>query len=169
MTKTLLSLIALSFISGSFIILPTAHAGEVKVTWKEPNKYRDIYAGTEGKKRFRANVFRELEKHLSNLVEVLPSTQTLEVEVTDVDLAGDVHYGGQREIRLIREIHYPRIKLSFKLLTAEKMLITSGSENLKNMNFMSSTRLKYRNKFLGYEKQLLDDWFNNVFTLYIEK
>ncbi len=164
MKKQLLTLLIFSGLCGTIFGITSAHAADVKVTWTEPGKYRDIYSGNQGKKRFRENTFKELEKHLLKLAKVLPESQLLEIEVLDVDLAGDVHAGGMHNIRVIKEIYSPRIKFSYKLINADKAVIHSDNVNLKDMNFMMGNSSKYRNKSLGYEKELLDDWFDSTFS-----
>jgi len=42
-------------------------------------------------------------------------------------------------------------------------VIKSDDVVVKDMNFMSGSSLKYRNKSLGYEKKMLDEWFNETF------
>jgi len=36
--------------------------------------------------------------------------------------------------------------------------------DLKDMNFLMHSNLKYRNTFLGYEFQMLDKWFHTSFV-----
>jgi len=169
MSKSLLTLLTVSLLCGTFLGLASVQAADVNVTWKSPEKYRDIYPGTQGKKRFRESTFKTLENHLLKLAKALPESQTLTIEVTDVDLAGDVHSSGLRQIRVIKDLYFPRIKFSFQLTNAEKETIQSGHVNLKDMNFMIRSRLRYKNKTLGYEKQLLDGWFKDAFTDDINK
>jgi len=169
MNKFLLTLSVSLVMFTTTFALSSAQAAEVKVTWSNIEKYRDIYAGTESKKRFRKKVFKSIEKHLLKLAQSLPESQLLEIEVTDVDLAGDVHASGIQQIRVIKDLYFPRIKFSFKLLDAKQAIILSENIDLKDMNFMMSRSLKYRNNVLGYEKQLLDDWFNETFQAHIEK
>jgi hypothetical protein len=167
MIKRILILLTVSVLSGTIFWGSSAHAADVKVTWTEPSKYRDIHSGSQGKKRFRENTFKELEKHLLKLAKALPEPQLLEIEVLDVDLAGDVHVGGMRDIRVVKEIYSPRIKLSYKLINADKAIIHSDSVNLKDMNFMMGNSSRYRNKSLGYEKKMLDDWFKGTFVDFV--
>jgi hypothetical protein len=169
MTKVLSILLSISVFSGTLFVQPFVEAANVEVTWTAPEKYRDIYSGNEGRKSFRKKVFRKLEQHISKLAEALPESQLLEIEITDVDLAGDVHMGGINQIRVIKGIYFPRINLKFKLTDANKSIIHTGKEKLKDMNFMMSVSLRYRNKTFGYEKQLLDDWFENEFANYVMK
>jgi hypothetical protein len=167
MIKPILTLLIVSGLCGTIFGTNTAQAADVKVTWTEPSKYRDIYSGNQGKKRFRESTFKELKKHLLKLAKVLPESQTLEIEVTDVDLAGDVHAGGMHDIRVIKEIYFPRIKFSYKLINEEQAIIHSGNVNIKDMNFMMGNNSRYRNKSLGYEKKLLDDWFKDEFVDFV--
>jgi hypothetical protein len=169
MIKQLLTLLTVLVLGSMIIALPTAHAAKVNVTWIEPSKYRDIDAGMEGRKRFRENMFSEFEKHFSKLAKALPENQTLDIEVTDVDLAGDVHAGGMNQIRIIKDFYFPRMKFSFKLINADETIIHSDTVNLKNMNFMVGSSLRYRNQALDHEKQLLDDWFKDTFKNNVEK
>jgi hypothetical protein len=169
MIKPLLTLLSVSVLCGPVLGLPSAQAADIKVTWTNPDKYRDIHSGRDGKKRFRESTFRELEMHLSKLAKALPESQILDIEISDLDLAGDVHGGGIRDRRVKKDIYFPRIKFSFKLINPEQAIIHSGNVNLKGMNFMMGGRLRYKNKTLGYEKQLLDEWFKGSFSGYVKK
>jgi len=169
MTKSLKILIAVSVLYGAVFLQPVAEAANVNVTWKNPDKYRDIHAGNSSKNHFRKTTFKDLEKHLSKLAEGLPANQTLEIEVTDIDLAGDVHLGGVHQMRVVKDIYYPRFKFQFKLLAADDSVILTKEENIKNVGFMINHHLKYRNKSLGFEKQLLDEWFQGAFENYVMK
>ncbi|MFB0982154.1 MAG: DUF3016 domain-containing protein [Alteromonadaceae bacterium] len=37
------------------------------------------------------------------------------------------------------------------------------------MNFMTGNSLRYKSKSLGYEKKLLDDWFEDDFINFVMK
>jgi len=67
-------------------------------------------------------------------------------------------------IRVIRDIYIPRMKFSYQLLNADKSVIDSAEVDLKDMTFMVSTPSRYKNKSLGYEKHMLDEWFKDTFT-----
>ena len=167
MIKPILTLLIVSGLCGTIFGTSTAQAADVKVTWTEPSKYRDIYSGNQGKKRFRESTFKELEKHFVKLAKALSESQLLEIEVTDIDLAGDVHASGMRDIRVVKDLYFPRMAFSFKLTNAEHVTIHSDTVDLKDMNFMMGTRSRYRNKALGYEKKLLDDWFKDEFVDFV--
>ncbi|MFT4724785.1 MAG: hypothetical protein ACI9YP_001186, partial [Colwellia sp.] len=67
MIKPLFTLLTALILSSMIFTIPTVQAAKVNITWTEPDKYRDIDSGTEGRKRFRENMFNEFEKHLSKL------------------------------------------------------------------------------------------------------
>jgi hypothetical protein len=154
----------------SFLSSPNAFAASSEVTWTDYKSYRDIDSGNEGRKQFRERTFKDLEKHFAKLAETLPAGQTLKIDVTDVDLAGDTHAAGIHRTRIIKNIYSPRMNFSYQLLDADGQEIQSAEVVVKDMNFMSGNSLKYRNKSLGYEKKMLDDWFEETFkALIIEK
>ncbi len=169
MTKSLQILLAVTVLYGAVFLQPVAEAAEVKVTWTNPDEYRDIHAGNGSKKHFRKSTFKDLEKHMSKLAKGLPENQTLEIEVTNIDLAGDVRIGGVKQLRIIKDIYYPRFEFEFKLLAADDTVILTKQENIKDMGFMINNHLKYRNKSLGFEKQLLDEWFQETFENHVMK
>ena len=154
----------LSSLFALVIAMPEAFAAEVEVSWIAPDKYRDIYAGNENRKRFKEDVFRELEQHFAKLAEKLPAEQKLFIKVTDVDLAGDVNHGGIDRVRIIKEIFSPRIDFSYQLVDAKQVTLLSGEIKLKDMAFMMHSALKYRHDRFGYEKQMLDQWFKKTFA-----
>ncbi|NQY63852.1 MAG: DUF3016 domain-containing protein [Alteromonadaceae bacterium] len=160
MIKKLSILITLLLMCNSY----TAIAAEAEVTWSNPDKYRDIRAGSENRKHFKAKVFNNLEKHFTKLAATLPENQLLKINVSDLDLAGDTMHGGTRNIRIVKEINYPRIKLTYQLVDkGNKTVISSGDVSLKDMNFMQARRLRYQRDFLGYEKKMIDKWFFKLF------
>ena len=144
------------------VIVPSVFAGTSEVTWTNPEKYRDIHPGEDHRQKFKARVFKGFEEHFAKLSSSLPEGQMLKIEVTDIDLAGDVHVTN-RQVRIVKEIYFPRMKFNYQLVDKDGTELKKGSENLKDMNFMMGNTLRYRNDFLRYEKKLLDDWFKETF------
>lgn len=153
----------------SFLLSPNAFAASSEVTWTDYKSYRDINEGNENRKSFRERTFKGFEKHFAKLAATLPEGQTLKIDVTDVDLAGDTNAGGINRMRIVKQIYSPRMNFSYQLLDADGKVIQSDDVVVKDMNFMSGSSLKYRNKSLGYEKKMLDDWFEETFKALIVK
>jgi len=160
-------ILIVTLLTTSLLLSPNTFAASSEVTWTDYKSYRDIHEGNGGRKQFRERIFKDFEKHFAELAATLPEGQTLTIEVTDVDLAGDTHLGGINRTRVVKHMYPPRMNFSYKLVDAEGKVIQSDEVILKDMNFMSGTSLKYRNKSLGYEKKMLDDWFDDTFKALI--
>lgn len=147
----------------------TAFAATSEITWTDYKKYRDIDSGNESRKKYREETFEHFEKHFAKLAEDLPPGQILKIDITDVDLAGDTHIGGISRMRIIKDIYYPRMNFSYQLITADGTEVIAAEVSLKDMSFMMSRNLRYSSDAIGYEKKMLDDWFNEAFVEYIVK
>jgi len=158
------SILMVTLLTASFLLSPNASAASSEVTWTDYKNYRDIDSGNEGRTKFRERIFRKLEEHFANLAEQLPADQTLKIEVTDVDLAGDTRAGSIHQVRIMKQIYMPRMNFSYQLFDADGKVVQSEEVVVKDMNFMSGRNLKYRNDSLGYEKKMLDDWFDKTFN-----
>ncbi len=143
-------------------------AASSEVTWTDPDKYRDIRPSNESRKSYRERIFKNFEKHFAKLATRLPEQQTLKLDITDVDLAGDTLAGGIDRLRIVKEIYSPRMKFSYQLVDENGKIIKSEDVALKDMSFMTRSNLKYRQKSLSYEKKMLDDWFFETFNDLIE-
>ncbi|MCZ0733893.1 DUF3016 domain-containing protein [Phreatobacter sp. AB_2022a] len=113
----------------------------------------------------REALMRELELHLKALGErYLPPQQTLTLEITDLDLAGryEPFSTGFNEVRVMRDITPPRVKLSYRL-TEGGRTIAAGSETISDLNYLSNIRARNASGPLPYEKAMLDDWFRRRF------
>ena len=161
LTTTLLALFTLVSIQN------IANAATSEVIWTDYENYRDIHPGNEGRKNFRERTFKNLEKHFAKLAESLPEGQVLKIEVTDVDLAGDTLVGGVNRYRIVKDIYFPRMNFSYQLVNGDGSEVVSNEIVLKDMNFLRTNSLKYRNDSLGHEKKMLDDWFSKAFKDYI--
>lgn len=155
---------AATLLISTVLLMPNAIAANSEVTWTDYKKYRDIHEGNEGRKSFRERTFKDFEKHFSELAAQLPEKQTLKIDVTDVDLAGDTHAGGINRMRIVKDIYFPRMNFSYQLVDEGGKVLKSEDVVLKDMNFMSGSNIKYRNKSLGYEKKMLDEWFDETFS-----
>jgi len=146
------------------LISPPSSAAKSEIKWNNPEKYRDIKAGDENRKAFKARVYKTFEKHFAKLAEKLPENQTLKIEINDIDLAGDVNIGGGiNRIRIITDLYFPRMKFSYNLLNADNTSAKAGEINLKDMSFMLGSNLRYRNDSFGYDKKMIAEWFKDTF------
>ncbi|AWB67108.1 DUF3016 domain-containing protein [Saccharobesus litoralis] len=139
-------------------------AAQLHIEWQSPEKYTDIRPGNWGSKtKFQQHVTAKLSAHFEKLAEQLPKQQRLNIQVTNLDLAGDVRIGSFNEIRVIRSIDIPRIQFTYQLLDDKGNELVRDQVNLKDMGFDIRTN-KYSHNSFKYEYQMLDNWFNQTFV-----
>ena len=159
MKKVLFSLMLTSMIASQVPVF----AGEAKVNWQEPEKYTDIRPSNESRDNFKERVFKEFNAMFSTMAKKLPDGYQMEITVTDLDLAGDVNgmYSQLgRDIRVVKELYWPRMSFSYILKNDKNEVIGSAKEEVKDMNFMMSTGMHSNVSSFDYEEKMLNDWFN---------
>ncbi|WP_426700974.1 DUF3016 domain-containing protein [Rhodanobacter sp. Col0626] len=91
---------------------------------------------------------------------VLAPGQRLDIEVTDVDRAGEYEpWRGPDfdDVRIIKDVYPPRIDLHFMLYGADGKVLREGSRKLRNAAFLGQG-LATDQDSLRYEKSLIDLW-----------
>lgn len=145
------------------LLSPLAQAAEVKVNWQEPDKYSDIRPGNETRDGFQQRVFKEFERMFAEHAKKLPDGYLLHVTVTDLDLAGEVRPMFARtltDIRVIKELYWPRMSFSYTLKDAQGKEVAGGTENIKDMNFLMRAGAAPGYTSFEYEERMLRDWFH---------
>lgn len=155
--KKLLSAILISLgISG------LSQAAQVKVNWQDPDKYTDIRPTNETKDAFRQRVFDALDEVFRDNAKTLPENYLLEINVTNLDLAGDTNVIQPRnghDIRLVKDIYWPRMSLQFSLKDDAGTVISEGKANLSDMNFLFTHRVGTSHTGFEYEEKMINNWF----------
>jgi len=151
----------------------TAETAETKVeiTWQDPKSYTDVRPSNESRKSFRNRVFKSLDEYFNKLAEALPEGQTLEVTVTDLDLAGQVWptmRAGAFDIRIIDTVYIPRMEFSYQLKEGDKV-VKSADVKIKEMAFMNRISRARSNDPFRYEKDMIKRWFDDEFEDTIAK
>ncbi|WP_339348844.1 DUF3016 domain-containing protein [uncultured Alteromonas sp.] len=146
-------------------------AAQVEVTWEEPKSYRDVKPSNESRTRFRERTFKELDEFFTELAEKLPEDQKLSITVTGLDLAGQVWPAsfvgmGQSaaDVRIIKEIDIPRMSFSYVLSDSDNTVLKSEDVKIKDMMFMNTVNRRLPSDNLVYEKNMIEDWFNDTFA-----
>lgn len=135
-----------------------ATAGTVEVRFIEPDKFADARDGVHS----REDVLKTLEARLKQLGgKKLPPSQTLLVEVLDIDLAGDAFPRvALRDTRILRgRADWPRMHLRYTLREGDKVL-KSGEDRIADMNYLTGSLRASQDSPLPYEKRMLDNWFD---------
>lgn len=131
-------------------------AGKVELNWVEPEKFSDIGFGHAD----RNAALQALGDHITRLGRQLPDGQTLKIEVTDVNLAGETRFAPARDLRVLRgRADWPTMQLRYTLV-ADGRELRAGQARLADMNYLFTTR----NDDYGYEKRMIDNWFRAEFA-----
>ncbi len=144
-------------------VLP-AQAGEVEVKFIEPDKFSDA-----GRSRLdRERTLKGLGDYLQALGRELPEGQTLRLEVTDLDLAGNLEPFGWRrmdEVRVLRgRADWPHLNLRYTL-QAEGRTLKTGDAHLADLSYMYALRGRELGQGdLAYEKRMVRRWFDETFA-----
>jgi hypothetical protein len=141
-----------------------ALAGSAQVSFVNPGKFSDI--GPYGDEREAAQNRSEIARHIEQLAaRKLPADQLLEVEVLDVDLAGrfEPWHFWARDVRVMRTVTWPSIKLRYVLKQGEQVL-ASGEETVADMAYLDHINTYPSSDPLRYDKRMLDRWFQQRLT-----
>lgn len=145
---------------------PNALAGDVGVAFLAPEKYQDVGIHQHDIDRN----LRALEQHLQKLgKQLLPPTQTLKLEILDIDLAGRYEPWQPpplHEVRVMRSnaATWPLIKLRYTL-SEDSRVLKQGEESVTDMNYLDRIKTYDDSDPLHYEKRMLEDWFRDRLSL----
>lgn len=153
----------LAAILGLGLALALPAYGALTVRFVDPQGYTD--AGSYGVDAERN--LRTLERYLVRLGErcIAPS-ESLELSVLNVDLAGreEWWHPGAYDLRVMRDITWPRIELEFVWRDADGAMLGEGRERVADMAYLSrSAWVRNDPDRLPYERAMLHDWFGRRF------
>lgn len=147
----------------SFTLSAQTTESAIKVEWLQPEKYTDVRPSNESKAMYRKHVIESFNKLWNKLGEKLPAGYKLALTIKDVDLAGDVnplYRVDNRDIRVIKDMYFPKFTLDYQLTdSAGAVVVAEKDVKIKDMNFMSSTGLRFSSQEFGHEKNMLEKWF----------
>ncbi len=133
----------------------------VSVHYKDPQHFTEAKRSF-GMHRIHANDYLQpLKAYIDQRASrMLAPGQRLDIEVTDVDLAGEYEpWRGLRmdDVRIIKDIYPPRIDLDFTLYDADGKVLRQGHRTLRDLSFLSHNFVADQDS-LRYEKSLIDQW-----------
>ncbi|MFD2167655.1 DUF3016 domain-containing protein [Thalassotalea euphylliae] len=159
--------LTIAFVVAAFLS-PISYASIVDISWSNADKYRDLKSVTETKAKIQKRFFKEIHAHLNELGTSLPHKFTLSIDVTQVDLAGRIDMVNGQQIRIVRDMYYPNMILTYRLKDAEGKVIQSQESKLKGRNFLRQANRLDDDAF-KHEKYMITDWFEKEFATVINK
>jgi hypothetical protein len=144
-----------------------AKASLVDVIYINPEKFTDVKDSYFGNDKVRDEYLDQLKQHIvSHAKYYIPAGQHLALRITDVDMAGDFEPArgpNFMDIRIIKDIYPPRIKLEFTLTDASGKVLKEGQRKLTDLEFLLGINSYFPDDDLRYEKPLIDTWFGEEF------
>lgn len=135
----------------------SACAGIATVSFAQPERFSDVpFVPWE-----RERVLKDLTAHFNKLAATLPEGQDLNIEVLDVDLAGQTWRGrwSNPDLRVMSgRADWPHLTLRYSITQGGRVL-SSGEERLSDMSYLHRHNRYYNGDALRYEKKMIDDWF----------
>jgi hypothetical protein len=107
---------------------------DVIVSFEEPRRFTD--AGPYGADVERS--FASIEQHVKTLgARCIRLDRRLAVRFHDIDLTGYRDWRGANGLRVMRDVTWPRMNLSYTLRDSEGAIIGERRERLAHMNYLS--------------------------------
>lgn len=165
------------FLAAAVSVMPLARAAtqnakpaapqRAEVVFVAPENFTDVRDSYTGTDSGRDAILDQLRDYMMDEAKrFVPAGDKLFISVSDVDLAGDYEpWRGPRwdDVRIVKDIYPPRIKLSYRLTDAAGHVIKEGNSDLRDMAFLMKIAVTFRDDPLCHEKTLLDDWFRTEF------
>ncbi|MFT6270323.1 MAG: hypothetical protein ACJAVV_003157 [Alphaproteobacteria bacterium] len=164
--------IAIVMLSASLVCFSNSSfaQAELEMTWQNPEKFSDVRPTSESRSKFRERTFKQLNEHINELAQDLPEGQKLVMNVTNLDLAGEVlpaSFAGlghsTSDVRVVKRIHIPRMNFSYQLLASDGAVLQENEVKLKDMSFLDGHNHFFSSETLRYEKSMLAEWFDDEF------
>lgn len=125
---------------------------------------------------FRDREFRRASSRISALAEFdalfadlgrrhLPPGQDLEIEILDIDLAGDFepwNFPGH-DVRILRAVTPPRMHLRYRLIQ-DGVTVREADERLVNLTYLSDPRARHDARRFAHDRLMVSDWFRRTFA-----
>lgn len=137
----------------------------VSVTFENSEKFTDIkdsQSGTDKGREHYLKLLRTVAEEEGN--RFLPAGQKLALTFHDIDLAGDYlpSMPANRDIRVMKDIFAPRMKLSFTITDAAGAVVKEGSDTVSDMNYLNNISIVGRSEELFYDRTMLRDWLRRT-------
>lgn len=143
----------------------SAASSAVSVEFHEPESYTDFQTSPIESEADRIALQRELRSRIEQIAEAeVPPNYHLELQIRDVDLAGDFEpeQGPDADdVRIIRGNDPPRITVQYVLKGPGGTQVDAGQRTLTNLEFQQTLKTKTDDR-LYYETKLLRDFVSEI-------
>ncbi len=145
---------------------PKSSPSSVEVIFDKSAEFTDFTQSYSSRDYGQEGLMEQFREFLQERIAPrLETGQRVVITIKDIDLAGDFEpWRGPRadDIRIVKDIYVPRVKLEFRLLNADGSVASEGQRDLKNLGFMMSTPFPQSDS-LRWDKDMLNDWIRREF------
>jgi Protein of unknown function (DUF3016) len=138
----------------------------VSVTFVQPERFTDVKDSAFGSAAGAADLLGDLDRYLRAAGDrYVPPGLTLEIRITNVDLAGEFEpwRGPQVDrVRIMRDVYPPRIDLEFRLTDAQGAVVAEGRRVLRDPLYLTGA-VRQDSDRLRYDTLLLGNWLRQEF------
>ena len=139
----------------------------VQVTWAPAEQLSEVKDNQLDRGWLRPSEWMQtLGDHLRKRADrVLPPGQRLDVRIDDIKLAGSFepwHRPGLQDVRILKDIYPPSMKLHFKLSGADGATIREDDAQLRDNSYLQRAVTNTTDP-LRYDKRMIDDWLEREF------
>ena len=138
---------------------PTAQM--VTVNFVQPNRFTDVDVRRTYSRPDRNPHLHSLRKYLeSRATRYLANGQSLRIDFTDIDLAGDFEPQidpALHDVRIVSRLYPPRLKFNYSLRSADGATLKLGEADLRDLAFDFGTSGNTSDA-LRFEKRMLAKW-----------
>lgn len=162
----LVTLLAAAGAGSTFAIVPANPKPEARVSviFVEPQKFTDVKYDSWSDNS--PDLLDRIQRYMSTTGgDYVPADLRLEIKVTDIRLAGEFEpWRGPSfdDVRIIRSIYPPCIKLEFRLTDAKGSVVKEGKRVIRDPAFQLGDPWP-KDDYLRYEKDMLRGWFRTEF------
>ena len=84
----------------------------------------------------------------------------MDVEILDIQRAGEYEFlfGDATDIRVLRDIYPPRMRLHIRRIDADGRVIEDGERRLSDLAYLTGPQPLSSSDPLRYEKRMIDRW-----------
>jgi hypothetical protein len=154
-----------ALLAGARAVDAAKPATPVIVNFIAPDKFTDV-RDEMNSDRGRDWLLGEIKTNIETVArDYVAPGQTLEITITDIDLAGDFEPWRGMEfdhIRIMKDIYPPRMDLEFKLVGADGKVIKEGKRHLQDLAYLMNVVLPTSDS-LRYDKEMVRSWIRGEF------
>ena len=143
--------------------LPT----RIQVSWAPTEQLSEVKDNQINRGWMRPSEWmKTLGDHLRKRADrILPPGQRLDVHIDDIKLAGAFepwHRPGAEDIRFMKDIYPPSMKLHYKLSGADGATIREDDATLRDTSYLQRATANTTDP-LRFDKRMIDDWLAREF------